>query len=90
MVETKLNEKKIRKLSLKAYHAISKSLKIEILKKLTQKEYFTNKPMWLICPDKLLEGGYQCEEEICSSCKIKFYKEHEELFKKERKGNSIW
>lgn len=83
-------KKKIRKLSLIAYHTTNKSLKIEILKKITQSEYLANKQMWLICPDRLLERGYQCEEENCASCKIKFYKEHEELFKKERKGNSIW
>ncbi|MDD6769662.1 hypothetical protein [Inconstantimicrobium porci] len=89
MVEIKPN-KKIRKLSIKAYHTLNKSLKIEILKKLTQNEYLANNPMWLICPDKLLEGGYQCEFGSCRLCKLKFYTEHEELFKKERKGNSIW
>ena len=89
MVETKPNEK-IRKLSLKAYHTLNKSLKREILKKITQSEYLKNRTMWLICPDKLLEGGYNCEEESCRLCKEKYYKKHNELFKKERKGNSIW
>lgn len=66
-----------------------KAKRRKLLEKVTQKEYLEH-IKFAICPDALQEEGYDCKFGSCRLCKEKYYKKHNELFKKEKEGNLIW
>ncbi|MDD6769663.1 hypothetical protein [Inconstantimicrobium porci] len=66
-----------------------KTKRKKLLKRITQKEYLKN-IKFAICPDALYEEGYSCKIGSCRLCKEKYYKKHNELFKKEKEGNLVW
>ena len=80
---------KIESMTYRMIKIEDKALRIKLLKKITQKEYLEN-IKFAIWPDALLNEGYGCKFGSCRLCKEKYYKKHNELFKKEKEGNSIW
>ena len=80
---------KIENMTYRMLEIEDKALRRKLLKKITQKEYIEN-IKFAICPDALLNEGYSCKFGSCWLCKEKYYKEHNELFKKEKEGNLIW
>lgn len=80
---------KIDDLTIRMYKELNLLKRRKLLKNVTFKEYCK----WIeyaICPDSILENGYGCKSSDCDKCKINFFAGHKNLFKEEKKGNSVW
>ena len=84
MVKNKVND-----LTTRMYKELNILKRRKLLENVTFKEY-CKYIEYAICPDSILEEGYGCESDVCNRCKKDFFAKHKSLFKKEKKGNSVW